>query len=173
MRKRNRLICLLAALLIAVPAAAMPATAFGQSAGDVCERKSRAIGDDKLTSAQERFRLTPFCNVNEGIDSYKDVEPVALPQAASKGPNGVDSVTGVSGLLWIGRFQQGWYKLFLACDAEGHHRIAVNVSGDGSMLLERLDVRRHEQHFAEREALHCSAGHCKVAAVNRIKCPTK
>jgi hypothetical protein len=34
MRMTNRLICLLAALALAVPAAALPATAFGQSAGD-------------------------------------------------------------------------------------------------------------------------------------------
>jgi hypothetical protein len=34
MRMTNRLICLLAVLAIAVPAAALPATAFGQSAGD-------------------------------------------------------------------------------------------------------------------------------------------
>ena len=34
MRKRNRLICLLVALVIAVPAGAVPATAFAQSAGD-------------------------------------------------------------------------------------------------------------------------------------------
>ena len=34
MRMTNRLICLLAALALAVPAAVLPATAFGQSAGD-------------------------------------------------------------------------------------------------------------------------------------------
>jgi LPXTG-motif cell wall-anchored protein len=34
MRMTNRLLCLLAVLMLALPAAALPATAFGQSAGD-------------------------------------------------------------------------------------------------------------------------------------------
>ncbi len=153
------------------------AFAFGVRAGhevgrdDELERlgaNPRAIGDDEIAEAEERFIVLPHGNVEEGVRANHEEDAVAVIGVAEVA-NGVHGIVKLrAGKIFAG-FGERRDEMRVFSASERDHGEAVRKRRE--MLLEfvRRAAGRDEMNFVEIEAAVRGARNGEVTIVNRIE----
>src|SRR5439155_2555174 len=153
---------------------------FGQGAGDISQRESRAACDDEFAFGKQRLGLSPLGNVFESVNSDQKKQPVNFLERLLQLSDCVDTVIRrrchaslrtflvvKNEFAW--RFQQRRDKRLLSLGRKRRHGITMDVRGHRLRRLVRRHIGGNEIHAAQLATFLRGSGEREMSFMDGIK----
>ena len=129
---------------------------------------ARAIGDDEIAKAEQRFVFFPHGDVQERVGADDEKEAISVVDVTEVA-HGVHGIVELRAAEILAGFGQRGNEVRMLGASERDHGKAVRERGEMLLQFMRRPARGDEMQFVEIEASIGGAGNRKMAVVNGIE----
>ena len=131
---------------------------------------ARAVGDDEVAQAEERFVFLPHRNVEEGVGADDEVDAISVAVVGvAEIPDSIDGIVKLGAAEIFTCFGDRRDKMRVFGAGERDHSKSMRKRCQVLLQLVRRAAGRDEVDPVEIEAAVCGARYGQVAIVNRVK----